>query len=96
MQRERILEIEKLRDRIGLFANRNEAGQVLSGLVRQLDLQHPLVLAIPAGGLLLMPEASNRCVCSYLIKATVALQPVPRSVLAGACYTGSGTIQGAR
>ncbi|HUT24709.1 MAG TPA: PQQ-binding-like beta-propeller repeat protein [Sumerlaeia bacterium] len=30
--------------------------------------------AIPAGGLLLMPEASNRCVCSYLIKATVALQ----------------------
>jgi len=31
--------------------------------------------AIPAGGLLLMPEASNRCVCSYLIKATVALQP---------------------
>lgn len=51
MQRERILEIEKLRDRTGLFANRNEAGQVLSGLVRQLDLQHPLVFAIPAGGL---------------------------------------------
>jgi len=31
--------------------------------------------AIPAGGLLLMPEASNRCTCSYLIKANVALQP---------------------
>lgn len=31
--------------------------------------------AIPAGGLLLMPESSNRCICSYLIKATVALQP---------------------
>ncbi len=30
--------------------------------------------AIPAGGLLLLPEASNRCVCSYLIKATCALQ----------------------
>jgi outer membrane protein assembly factor BamB len=30
--------------------------------------------AIPAGGLLLMPEASNRCTCSYLIKATAALQ----------------------
>ena len=51
MQRERIHEIGKLRDRTGLFANRNEAGQVLSGLVKQLDLQHPLVLAIPAGGL---------------------------------------------
>ncbi|MCD6391949.1 MAG: PQQ-binding-like beta-propeller repeat protein [Planctomycetes bacterium] len=31
---------------------------------------------IPAGGLLLVPEASNRCVCSYLIKATIALQPM--------------------
>ena len=46
-----ILEIEKLRDRTGLFADRYEAGQVLSGLVGQLDLQHPLVFAIPAGGL---------------------------------------------
>ena len=31
---------------------------------------------IPAAGLLLVPEASNRCVCSYLIKATIALQPI--------------------
>ena len=29
---------------------------------------------LPVGGMLLMPEASNRCVCSYLIKATVALK----------------------
>ncbi len=32
---------------------------------------------IPAGGLLLVPEATYRCVCSYLIKATIALQPMP-------------------
>ena len=51
MQRQRILEIEKLRERTGLFADRYEAGQVLSGLVEMLDLQHPLVFAIPAGGL---------------------------------------------
>lgn len=31
--------------------------------------------ALPVGGLLLLPEASNRCVCSYLIKASCALQP---------------------
>ena len=31
--------------------------------------------AIPAGGLVLMPDATDRCVCSYLIKASVALQP---------------------
>ena len=50
MKCDQILEIEKLRDRTGIFADRCEAGQVLSGLVRQLGLQHPLVLAIPAGG----------------------------------------------
>jgi len=33
---------------------------------------------LPAAGLLLVPEASNRCVCSYLIKATIALQPKTR------------------
>jgi len=33
---------------------------------------------LPAAGLLLVPEASNRCVCSYLIKATIALQPMQR------------------
>ncbi len=31
--------------------------------------------ALPVGGLLLLPEASQRCICSYLIKATCALQP---------------------
>lgn len=30
--------------------------------------------ALPVGGLLLVPEASNRCTCSYLNKATFALQ----------------------
>lgn len=32
--------------------------------------------AIPAGGLLLMPDATDRCTCSYLIKASIALQPM--------------------
>jgi predicted phosphoribosyltransferase len=51
MRSGRILENAQLRNRTGLFADRTEAGQVLSGLVEQLDLQHPLVFAIPAGGL---------------------------------------------
>ncbi len=46
-----IYEIEELRNRIGVFADRYQAGQVLAGLLGQLDLQAPLVLAIPAGGL---------------------------------------------
>ncbi|MGD8240981.1 MAG: PQQ-binding-like beta-propeller repeat protein, partial [Armatimonadota bacterium] len=31
--------------------------------------------AIPAGGLVLMPDATDRCSCSYLIKSSIALQP---------------------
>ena len=31
---------------------------------------------IPAGGLVLMPDATDRCTCSYLIKASIALQPM--------------------
>ncbi len=31
--------------------------------------------AIPAGGLVLMPDATERCTCSYLIKSSIALQP---------------------
>jgi hypothetical protein len=30
---------------------------------------------VPAGGLVLMPDATDLCVCSYLIKASIALQP---------------------
>jgi len=30
---------------------------------------------IPAGGLVLMPDATNRCDCSYLIKSWIALKP---------------------
>ena len=33
--------------------------------------------AIPAGGLVLVPDASAGCQCSYLNKAWVALQPLP-------------------
>ncbi len=31
--------------------------------------------AIPAGGLVLMPDATDRCTCSYLLKTSLALQP---------------------
>ena len=31
--------------------------------------------AVPAGGLLLMPDAASWCTCSYLNQATIALQP---------------------
>jgi len=32
--------------------------------------------AIPAGGLVLMPDATDGCRCTYLMKVSVALQPM--------------------
>lgn len=49
-KREQILEVKKFHNRVGIFADRNDAGLVLSELIKPLDLQHPLVLAVPAGG----------------------------------------------
>lgn len=36
--------------------------------------------AIPAGGLVLLPDATARCVCSYLNKATIALYPLEQNL----------------
>jgi hypothetical protein len=45
--------------------------------------------AIPAGGLVLMPDATDRCRCSYLNKASIALAPYglrpPKITPGGAC-----------
>ncbi|MFH1264246.1 MAG: hypothetical protein ABIK89_00860, partial [Planctomycetota bacterium] len=30
---------------------------------------------LPVGGLVLMPDATDRCTCSYLIKASIGLAP---------------------
>jgi len=59
-----------------------------SGTIGYLDLTDPgagtvdfggirpgcWINAIPAGGLVLMPDATARCNCSYLIKSTIALR----------------------
>ena len=34
--------------------------------------------ALPAGGIVLLPDATAGCECSYLNKAWIALEPVPR------------------
>jgi putative phosphoribosyl transferase len=45
-----IKEFSGLRDRSGVFADRNDAGAKLAQLVKEEQLRSPLVLAIPAGG----------------------------------------------
>ena len=38
------------------------------------------VNAIVAGGLVLMPDATDRCTCSYLMKASIALAPADKGI----------------
>ncbi|MEJ2470665.1 MAG: phosphoribosyltransferase family protein [Desulfuromonadales bacterium] len=45
-----IHDLEKLRERTGVFADRRDAGRILAALVAQEMLPEPLILAIPAGG----------------------------------------------
>ena len=60
-----------------------------SAVVGYVDLQSQLgtqnyggirpgcwINAVPAGGLVLMPDATDRCTCSYLNKASIALGPL--------------------
>lgn len=82
LESEQILEIEKLRDRTGIFADRFEAGQVLSTLVEKLDLQHPLVLAIPAGGLPIAVPLAKALNCQLDI-AVVSKITLPWNTEAG-------------
>jgi predicted phosphoribosyltransferase len=82
MKYEHILEIEELRDRTGLFADRYEAGQVLSRLVMPLGLQHPLVLSIPAGGVPVAVPLAEALNC-HLDVAIVSKITLPWNTEAG-------------
>lgn len=62
-KREHILEVTKLRNRVGIFAGRKEAGLVLAELIRSLDLQHPLILAVPAGGVPVAAPLAESLAC---------------------------------
>jgi len=50
VNRSRVIELTELHDRLGVFADRAEAGEVLAGMLSALTSQQPLVLGIPAGG----------------------------------------------
>jgi len=74
----------------GIIAGAENMLVYRSGTIGYLDLTDPgagtvdfggirpgcWINAIPAGGLVLMPDATARCNCSYLIKSTIALSPM--------------------
>jgi len=72
----------------GIIAGSTNLMVFRSATLGYVDLRHPAetenyggirpgcwINTIPAGGLVLAPDATDRCTCSYLIKATIALQP---------------------
>ena len=63
MNRSRIIELTELHDRLGVFADRADAGEVLAGMLRALVSRKPLVLAIPAGGVPVAAPVALRLGC---------------------------------
>ena len=71
----------------GIIASSSNLMVYRSGTLGYFDLNEPAkgtqdfggirpgcwINAIPAGGIVMMPDATARCTCSYLIKATIAL-----------------------
>ena len=82
MKYDQVSEIESLRDRTGLFADRTDAGFVLSGLVGQLGFKCPLVLAIPAGGVPVAVPLAEALNC-HLDVAVVSKITLPWNTEAG-------------
>jgi predicted phosphoribosyltransferase len=58
-----VREIEELRERTAVFADRQEAGEILAGLLRREPLTDPLVLAIPAGGVPVAAVIAEKLAC---------------------------------
>jgi predicted phosphoribosyltransferase len=61
----RIREITALRDQVGVFADRTEAGVVLADLISQCALPQPLLLAIPAGGVPVAAAVADKLSVSF-------------------------------
>jgi predicted phosphoribosyltransferase len=82
MNRNRIIELEKLHDRLGVFADRAEAGEVLAGMLSSLASQQPRVLAIPAGGVPVAAPVALRLGCPLDV-AVVSKITLPWNTEAG-------------
>jgi predicted phosphoribosyltransferase len=63
MHRSRVIELTELHDRLGVFADRAEAGEVLAGMLSALASKQPLVLGIPAGGVPVAAPVAARLDC---------------------------------
>jgi predicted phosphoribosyltransferase len=59
----KIHELPELRDRIGVYQDRCQAGQMLAGLLEPWRQQTPLVFAIPAGGVPVAAEVARILAC---------------------------------
>jgi len=56
---EKVFDLPELREKIGIFSGRDEAGQVLAKMLAEWKNQKAIVLAIPAGGVPVAKEISS-------------------------------------
>jgi predicted phosphoribosyltransferase len=50
MENPKVIDLQKLRNRVRVFRNRTSAGKVLAGMLEEFRSSHAVVMGIPAGG----------------------------------------------
>ncbi len=89
----KIIEKTELRDRVGIFADRAEAGEVLAGMLGGLASRQPLVMGIPAGGVPVAAPVAARLGCPLDV-AVVSKITLPWNTEAGyGAVAFDGTVQ---
>lgn len=64
-----MMECPELRNRVGIFQDRSAGGRRLAALLEDLRNEHPLVLAIPAGGVPVAVEIARALGCELDVAA---------------------------
>jgi len=75
-----------LRDQVGVFADRKEAGEILAGMLSHVAEEKPVVLAIPAGGVPVAVEIARR------LKAPLSLLVTSKATPAWNTEVGFGAV----
>ncbi len=76
----------------GMIEDRTDAGRRLAEKMREMDLQDPIVLAIPRGGVVVGDEIARTLGCSMDVVMSKKITPPDAPEYAIGAITGDGTI----
>ncbi len=88
---EKLLERDDLRDRTGVFADRDEAGRAVAEMLRPDDLCDGVVLAVPAGGVPVAVAVAEVCglPCEVAVVSKITLPWNPEAGCGAVAFDGT-------